>query len=150
MSSCKFFIVHENIRSFWIFLRISFICSWRYCVVRNMVLRQHLSWCSGLHRLSYISCWQNRRRCLCAYQKLLHIDPYGQFFGVSCILWDNIKQLYSNYYWCLQTTRQIKNSRNRHKIEWSFAINFTIWLFINSWRPLFSPAWSHCHRKLFY
>ena len=82
-----------------------------------MVLCQHLSWCSGLHPLSYISCWQNRRWCLCVYRKLLHIDPYGQFFSVSCILRDQcgkgfaFKQLYRNYYWCLQTNGQIKNSK---------------------------------------
>ena len=74
--------------------RISFICiwikscSWRYCVMRDLVLCQHLSWCSGLHGLSCISCWQNRRQCLCVYEKLLHIDPYGEFFSVSCILWE--------------------------------------------------------------
>ena len=48
-----------------------------------MVICQHLSCCSGLHRLSYISCRQNWRRCLCVYQKLLHIDPYHQFFTVA-------------------------------------------------------------------
>ena len=66
-----FFIMHKNTHSFWkCFWRISFIfiwiksCSWRYCVISDLVLCQHLSWCLGLHRLSYISCWQNRRRCL--------------------------------------------------------------------------------------
>ena len=107
------------------FWRISFnciwikSCSWRYCVFRDMVLCQHLSWCSGLHRLSYISCWQNRRQCLCVYYKLLQINPYmhGQIFSVSCILWDKcgegfaLERLYRNYYWCLQTTRQITDSR---------------------------------------
>ena len=125
-----FFIMHENIRYFFAEF---------YCVIRDMVLFQHLSWCSGLHRLSYILCWQNRRPCLCAYQKFLHINPYGQIFSVSCILWDKcgvgfaLKQLYGNYYWCLQTTRQNKYSRLYNKIEWNFVINFTIWPCIHTW-----------------
>ena len=41
------------------------MCSWRCYVIRDIVLCQNLSWCSGLHRRSYISCWQNRRWCLC-------------------------------------------------------------------------------------
>ena len=58
----------------------------------------------------------------------LYVDPYGQIFSVSCILWDKcgegfaFKQLYCNYYWCLQTTRQIKDSRVFNKIEWKFVI----------------------------
>ena len=143
----EFFYRKWKLSLFWEnFWRISFICiwikscSWYYCVLREMVLCQRLSWCSGLHRLAYITCWQNRRRCLCVYQKILHIDPYGQFFDVSCILWDKcgegfaLKQLYRIYYWCLQTTRQIKDSRVYNKIEWNFVINFIIWPCIHSWR----------------
>ena len=44
------------------------------------------------------------------------------------------KQLYRNYYWCLQTTRQIKNSRVYNKIEWNFVINFSVWPCIYCWR----------------
>ena len=63
-------------KKFW---RISFICiwiksyGWRYCVVRNVVFCQHLSWCSGILWLSYIPCWQIWWRRLCVCERLLHI-----------------------------------------------------------------------------
>ena len=119
----KFFYHAWKHTFFWeLFWRILFICiwikscSWRYYVIRDMVLCQHLSWCSGLHRLSYILCWQNRRWCRCVYKKLLHIDPYDQFFSVSCILWDKcgegftFKQLYHNYWVTGNNTSQSKTA----------------------------------------
>ena len=60
------------------------------------------------------SCWPNRRRCLCVYQKLLHIDRYGQFFSVPGILWDQcgkcfaFKQLHPNYHWCYRPPNKSK------------------------------------------
>ena len=109
-------------------------CGWRYCVVRNVVLYQHLSWCSGIHWLWYIPCWQTRRQRLSVCQRLLHIDKSGQFFSVSCMLWVSVVKISLSNYWCLQTNRQIKNFRVYNKIEWNFVINFSVSPCIYCWQ----------------
>ena len=70
----------------------------------------------------------------------IHQPIWPNFHCVMHIMWwvwwrFRSQTIVPNYYRCLQTTRQIKDSRVYNKIKWNFVINFTIWPCIHSWRP---------------
>ena len=143
----NFFIMHENIRSFGKFLtnfihlhlnlivQLTLLCFQRDGSLPTLVMLFRVT-------LAFIHIVLTKQEAvsLCSLEIVIHQHIWPNF-QCACILWDKcgegftLKQLHCNYYWCLQTTRQIKDSRVYNKIEWNFVINFTIWPCIHSWWP---------------
>ena len=63
--------------------------SWRYCVIRDLVLCQHLSWCSGLLRFHTYRADKKGGR-VSVFIRTCCTSTHTTNFSVSCLLWISV------------------------------------------------------------